>query len=64
MWTTFQVAAFLNLRPSRIYELVHLRQIPVTRIGERQLRFERAALREWIDARTTQVQASEERWIP
>jgi excisionase family DNA binding protein len=59
MWTTFQVAAYLNLRPSRIYELVHRRQIPVTRIGERQLRFERAAIRQWIDARTTQVQEGE-----
>lgn len=61
MWTTFQVAAFLNLRPSRIYELVRLREIPVTRIGKRQLRFDRAAIRQWLDARTTQALASEER---
>ncbi len=59
MWTAFQVADFLNVRPHRIYNLVHLRQIPVTRIGRRQLRFERAALRQWIDARTTLAQAQE-----
>jgi len=59
MWTTFQVAAYLNLRPSRIYELVRRHEIPVTRIGKRQLRFERAAILQWIDARTTQVQEGE-----
>ena len=56
MWTTFQLAAFLNLRPSRIYQLVRLHRIPFTRIGKRQLRFERAAILQWIDARTTQAQ--------
>ena len=61
MWTTFEVAAYLNLRPSRIYELVYRRLIPVTRIGKRQLRFERAAIRQWIDARTAQAQESEAR---
>jgi excisionase family DNA binding protein len=62
MWTTYQVADLLNVPPSRIYDLVHSHEIPVIKIG-RQLRFDPAAIREWLDARTTQaqVQASEER---
>ena len=61
MWTVKQVAEFLNVRPLRIYELVYARQIPFTRIGLRQLRFDPAVIRQWLDARTTQTQVSEER---
>ncbi len=62
LWTVEEVAAFLNVRPLRIYELVYGRQIPFTKIGLRQLRFDPAAIRQWLDARTTQaqVQVSEE----
>ncbi len=63
LWTVNEVADFLNVRPLRIYELVQARQIPFTKVGLRQLRFDPAAIRQWLDARTTQaqVQASEER---
>jgi excisionase family DNA binding protein len=63
MWTVKQVAEFLNVRPLRIYELVSARQIPFTKVGLRQLRFDPAAIRQWLDARTTQaqVQSGEER---
>jgi len=63
MWNVLQVAEFLNVRPLRIYELVYARQIPFTKIGLRQLRFDPATIRQWVDARTTQaqVQASGER---
>ena len=63
LWTVKEVADFLNVRPLRIYELVHTRQIPFTKIGLRQLRFDPVAIRQWLEARTTQaqVQASEER---
>jgi excisionase family DNA binding protein len=61
LWTLNEVAQFLNVRPLRIYELVHSRQIPFTKIGRRQLRFDPTAIRQWLDARTTQAQASEER---
>lgn len=63
LWTVKEVAEFLNVRPLRIYELVSSRQIPFTKIGPRQLRFDADAIRRWLDARTTQpqLQASEER---
>ena len=56
LWTTKEVADFLNVRPLRIYELVYARQIPFTKIGRRQLRFDPAAIQQWLDARTTQAQ--------
>ncbi len=56
LWTVEEVANFLHVRPLRIYELVHGRQIPFTKIGLRQLRFDPAAIRQWLDARTTQSQ--------
>jgi len=59
MWTVYQVADLLNVRPSRVYDLVQNRQIPFIKIGRRQFRFDPAAIQEWLDARTTQ--ASEER---
>ncbi len=58
MWTAHQVADLLNVRPSRVYELVQGREIPFIRIG-RQLRFDPGAIQEWLDARTTQVQESD-----
>jgi len=63
LWTVEEVAEFLNVRPLRIYELVYAREIPFTKIGRRQLRFDPAAIRQWLDARTTQaqVQANQER---
>ena len=56
LWTVNEVAEFLNVRPLRIYELVHSRQIPFTKVGLRQLRFDPAAIRQWLEARTTHVQ--------
>ena len=56
LWTVTEVAEFLHVRPLRIYELVYAREIPFTKIGRRQLRFDPAAIRQWIDARTTQAQ--------
>ena len=53
LWTVEQVAEFLNVRPLRIYELVQRRQIPYSKIGPRQLRFDPATIRQWLDARST-----------
>lgn len=61
LWTTREVADFLNVRLTRVYELVHARQIPFTKVGLRQLRFDPVVIREWLEARTTQSQVSEER---
>lgn len=53
LWTVEQVAEFLNVRPLRIYELVQTRQIPFSKIGARQLRFDPATIHQWLDARST-----------
>lgn len=53
LWTVGEVATFLNVRPFRIYELVQARHIPFSKIGSRQLRFDPAAIRQWLDARST-----------
>ena len=55
LWTAREVADFLNVRLTRVYELVHARQIPFTKVGPRQLRFDPAVIREWLEARTTQA---------
>jgi excisionase family DNA binding protein len=59
LWTVEEVAGYLNVRPLRVYELVQSRQIPFTKVGLRQLRFDPAAIRKWLDARTTQPQVQE-----
>jgi len=45
--TAKEVAPILQVTPARVYELARERAIPSIRIGERQLRFDEAALREW-----------------
>jgi excisionase family DNA binding protein len=63
MWTAYQVADYLNVRPSRIYELVLSGDIPAIKIGRRQLRFDPVAIQSWLDAHAThaEVQATKER---
>ncbi len=48
--TAKEVAPLLQVTSARVYELARERAIPVIRIGERQLRFDEAALRDWIAA--------------
>ena len=55
LWTVRELAEFLHVRPLRVYELVHTGQVPYTRIGARQLRFDPAVIREWLAAHTTLV---------
>lgn len=43
------VAEILSLPRLRVYELARQGQLPCVRIGERQIRFAKAALREWIE---------------
>jgi excisionase family DNA binding protein len=61
--TARELAGVLNVRLTRVYELVNPRQVPFTKVGRRQLRFDPAVIRQWLDARITQaqLQASEER---
>lgn len=47
--TAEDVAAILQLALPRVYELARSGKIPVVRVG-RQVRFDEAALRRWIEA--------------
>jgi len=46
--TAKEVSQVLRVKPARVYELARERVIPSVRLGERQVRFDEAALREWI----------------
>ena len=46
--TAKEVAPILRVTLARVYELARERAIPTVRIGERQVRFDESALREWI----------------
>lgn len=48
--TATEVAEILRVSKARVYELARQRVIPVLTLGERQIRFDRDALREWIAA--------------
>ncbi|HXD33683.1 MAG TPA: helix-turn-helix domain-containing protein [Pyrinomonadaceae bacterium] len=42
-----QAAQVLNVRTSRLYELVRMNLVPHVRVGIRQIRFDEEALSEW-----------------
>ena len=46
--TAREVSQVLQVAQARVYELARERAIPTVRIGERQVRFDEAALRDWI----------------
>lgn len=46
--TAKEVSQVLQVKPARVYELARERVIPSVRLGERQVRFDESALREWI----------------
>lgn len=46
--TAKQLAVAWQMPLARVYELVRLGVLPAVRIGERQIRFDEAALREWV----------------
>ncbi len=57
------VGKFLDLKPARIYELCRQKSIPFILIGQRQYRFSKTALQNWIDnggSQQSEVQADEE----
>jgi excisionase family DNA binding protein len=45
--TAKQVSVELSISLARVYELTRRGQIPVVRLGEKQLRFDQDVLREW-----------------
>ena len=48
--TAAEVAEILRVSKARVYELARQRMLPALILGQRQLRFEEGALREWIAA--------------
>jgi excisionase family DNA binding protein len=48
--TANEVAQILRVPTARVYELARRKMLPVLTLGQRQVRFEEAALREWIAA--------------
>lgn len=46
--TAKELADFWQMPLARVYELARSGVLPVVRMGERQIRFDEAALKEWI----------------
>lgn len=44
-----EVAEMLRVDRQRVYELVRRSAIPVIRLGERQYRFDAAAIKQWME---------------
>ncbi len=56
--TAKEVSTVLQVTTARVYELARERAIPSVRVGDRQVRFDESALREYI-ANGGTLQASE-----
>jgi excisionase family DNA binding protein len=50
--TADEVAGILSVSTARVYELARRNAIPALKLGQRQVRFDEATLRDWI-ARTS-----------
>lgn len=48
--TAPEVAQILRVSKARVYELARRKMLPVLTLGQRQVRFEEAALQKWIAA--------------
>lgn len=46
--TAAEVAEILRVSKARVYELARQGMLPALTLGQRQVRFDEAALREWI----------------
>jgi excisionase family DNA binding protein len=44
-----EVSQFLDLKPARVYELCREKRLPFILIGQRQYRFSKVALINWIE---------------
>ena len=57
--TAKQAAELLNVRLPRLYELTRQRLIPSVRLGEKAIRFNEAALKEFIERGGISTEVSE-----
>jgi excisionase family DNA binding protein len=44
-----EVSELLDLKPARVYELCREKRVPFILIGQRQYRFSKTALLDWIE---------------
>lgn len=58
--TYAEAAALLKLKPGTLYSLVHHKQVPHVRLGRRIVRFQRAALLDWLESRVVEVRVPHE----
>jgi excisionase family DNA binding protein len=58
--TADEVAGILSVSTARVYELARTKNIPSITLGQRQVRFDEAALRDWISrSNSTQLTTEE-----
>ena len=50
--TTKEVAVFLQISPQRVYTLCSTQKFPHIKVSSRRIRFDRDAVRDWLDARS------------
>lgn len=58
LMTAEEVADMLRVRAKWVYEAVRRGEIPCVKVGRRYVRFQRAAIQEWISNGGNQEQAS------
>lgn len=58
--TADEVASILSVSTARVYELARRKAIPVLKLGERQVRFDETALRDWIARLSSQQTNAQE----
>ena len=59
--TAKEASQILGIRLARLYELTRLRLIPSVRMGEKAIRFDEAALKEFIQRGGIRANTSEQR---
>lgn len=55
LMTVDEVAAYLGMSANAVRQMVYRRQLPFIRLGERRLRFDAAAINEWLDAQRVEA---------
>jgi excisionase family DNA binding protein len=58
--TANEVANILRVSTARVYELARIKSIPSITLGQRQVRFDETALRDWISRSSSARFATQE----
>jgi excisionase family DNA binding protein len=57
LMTCKELGELLGLKPATIHSMVHRGQLPHFRVGKRIVRFSRARIMQWLEARTVEPNA-------